>query len=339
MKRWIVFWTLGLLGLSAMAGEDGWKCEWFGMGCPEGEQNAVLLDLGRQNTNTGFLFFDGDTAVIRKTLELTFSDRAISKGDKLILQVEAAALPSGVSVSVDGQNCLAPAQVEIRARQSSQRVTLQWVVPPTGEDVDLTGALNVTPVGFDRAGSMPLAGKKGVSLEMLRLQGEVDDDWHWAKRLTFWFWLITLTIVSLIKFFIAPVFRHPRMKVNRVHVQVFPEEGPFIQGLGMPIETVKWRGARQVWLLGSSRKKRTKKSFWRDFLFGRTVIEVRDYIGEAELHIRKANNRGRGIRLEVLCWQDNQKRPSIVTSNAEPEENQVRFVGEGQSRVLQFEIE
>lgn len=339
MKRWVVFWAFGILGLSATAGEDGWKCEWFGLGCPEGEQNAVLMDLGRQNTNMGFLFFDGDTAVIKKTLELTFSDRAISKGDKLILQVEARELPTGVSVTVDGQNCLTPAQVEIPARQNRQRVTLQWVVPPTGEDVDLTGALNVTPVGFDRAGSMPLTGKKEVPLEMLRLQGVVDDDWHWAKRTTFWFWFITLTILSTIKFFIAPVFRHPRMKVNRANVQVFPEEGPFIQGLGTPIETVKWRGARQVWLLGSSRKKRIKKSFWRDFLFGRTVIEVRNYIGEAEFHIRKANNRGRDIRLEVLYWQNNQKRPSIVTSNAEPEENQVRFVGEGQNRVLQFEIE
>ena len=224
MKRWIVFWASGLLGLSAMAGEDGWKCEWFGMGCPQGEQNAVLMDLGRQNTNTGFLFFDGDTAVIKRTLELTFSDRAIAKGDKLILQVEAASLPAGVSVSVDGQNCLAPAQVEIRARQSSQRVTLQWVVPPTGEDVDLTGALNVTPVGFDRAGSMPLAGKKGVSLEMLRLQGEVDDDWHWAKRTTFWFWFVVLTSILLIKFFFAPVFFHPRLKVNKALVQAFPAE-------------------------------------------------------------------------------------------------------------------
>ena len=340
MKRWIVFWASGLLGLSAMAGEDGWKCEWFGMGCPQGEQNAVLMDLGRQNTNTGFLFFDGDTAVIKRTLELTFSDRAIAKGDKLILQVEAASLPAGVSVSVDGQNCLAPAQVEIRARQNSQRVTLQWVVPPTGEDVDLTGALNVTPVGFDRAGSMPLAGKKGVSLEMLRLQGEVDDDWHWAKRTTFWFWFVVLTSILLIKFFFAPVFFHPRLKVNKALVQVFPAEGPFAQGMGSPIQSKKWRGKREVWLVGSRKKSREKRSAWRDFLYGKTLVEVRDYLGGAEFRVRRgARSRRGGVRVEVMLWQGGKPSPHSVYSTNDPEFNRIPYQGENQDRVIQFEIE
>ena len=90
-----VLWMVLLSGMSVHAGEFNWKCEWFGMGCSEGEENAVLMDLGRQSTNTGFLFFSGDTAVIERTLELTFSSRSISKGDKLQIQVESGQLSKG----------------------------------------------------------------------------------------------------------------------------------------------------------------------------------------------------------------------------------------------------
>ena len=83
---------------------------------------------------------------------------------------------------------------------------------------------------------------------------EVDDDWHWSKRLTFWFWAIVLTFLGLVKFFFAPVFFHPRLKVNRVRVQCFPESGPFAQGMGSMIQSKNWKGARQVWLVGVAKK-------------------------------------------------------------------------------------
>lgn len=338
--KWIGCLVALSVTLTAQAGDHGKMCEWFGIGCPEGEQNAVLMDLGRQNTNTGFLFFGGDTAVVERTLELTFSNRSIAKGDKLKLQVEALGLPSGASVTLDGRSCLAPAEVEIRAKQNRQRVTLKWVVPPTGEDVDLTGAVKITPYGFDRAGSMPLAGKQGASLEMLRLQGEVDDDWHWAKRTTFWFWAIFLFTICFIKFFLAPVFFHPRLKVNKALVQCFPESGPFAQGMGSSIQSKKWKGTREVWLVGSRKKKREKQSWWRDFLLGRTVVEVRDYIGDAEFRIRKGpRSRKGGVRLQVILWQGGKKSPHSIFSTNEPEFNRIAFVGENSNRIIQMEIE
>ena len=194
---------ISLVVLTAQAGDHGWKCEWFGIGCPDGEQNQVLMDLGRESTNTGFLFFDADTAVVERTLELTFSKRAIAKQDKLYIQVAADGLPEGATVTLDGTSCLEPDEVAFMARKSKEQVVLRWIIPPSGEDVDLEGAVRIRPYGFDRAGSMPLSGREGRSMDMLRIQGEVDHDWHWSKRLTFWFWASLLTLYILWKFAIA----------------------------------------------------------------------------------------------------------------------------------------
>jgi len=331
---------MSLVVLTAQAGDHGWKCEWFGIGCPDGEQNQVLMDLGRESTNTGFLFFDGDTAVVERRLELTFSKRAIAKQDKLYIQVAADGLPEGATVTLDGTSCLEPDEVAFMARKSKEQVVLRWIIPPSGEDVDLEGAVRIRPYGFDRAGSMPLSGREGRSMDMLRIQGEVDHDWHWSKRLTFWFWTIVLTFLGLVKFFFAPVFFHPRLKVNRVRVQCFPESGPFAQGMGSMIQSKNWKGARQVWLVGSRRKNREKRSVWKDFLFGRTVVEVRDYLGEAEFRVRRgARSRRGGMRVEVMKWEAGKKSPHSVYSSYEPEQNRIPFVGENQSRIVQFEIE
>ena len=331
---------MSLVVLTAQAGDHGWKCEWFGIGCPDGEQNQVLMDLGRESTNTGFLFFDGDTAVVERRLELTFSKRAIAKQDKLYIQVAADGLPEGATVTLDGTSCLEPDEVAFMARKSKEQVVLRWIIPPSGEDVDLEGAVRIRPYGFDRAGSMPLSGREGRSMDMLRIQGEVDHDWHWSKRLTFWFWTIVLTFLGLVKFFFAPVFFHPRLKVNRARVQCFPESGPFAQGMGSMIQSKNWKGARQVWLVGSRRKNREKRSVWKDFLFGRTVVEVRDYLGEAEFRVRRgARSRRGGMRVEVMKWEAGKKSPHSVYSSYEPEQNRIPFVGENQSRIVQFEIE
>lgn len=214
---------ISLMVLTAQAGDHGWKCEWFGIGCPDGEQNQVLMDLGRESTNTGFLFFDGDTAVLERTLELTFSKRAIAKQDKLYIQVSADGLPEGATVTLDGTSCLEPDEVAFMARKSKEQVVLRWIIPPSGEDVDLEGAVRIRPYGFDRAGSMSLTGRERRSLDMLRIQGEVDHDWHWSKRLTFWFWAIVLTLIILIKWVLGPIV-YPRFKFRYADVTVTEEE-------------------------------------------------------------------------------------------------------------------
>lgn len=337
--QWIICLLALSLDFSAHAGEHGKLCEWFGWGCPEGGQSAVLLDLGRQSTNTGFLFFSGDTAVMERTLEFTFSNRSIRYQDKLTFQVVSNGLPDGSSVTLDGRNCLSPASLTITAKQPRQEMTIRWVVPPTGEDVDLSGTIKVTPVGFERAGLMSLDGSSR-SIELLRIHGEVDDDWHWAKRLTFWFWTLVFVTLGSIKFFFAPVFFHPRLKVNKAVVECFPAEGPFAQGMGSAIESKKWKGKREVWIVGSRRKKREKLSWWRDFLYGRTLVEVRDYIGDAEFRVRRgARSRRGGMRLEVMRWENGKKFPFSIFSTNEPELNRVDFVGENQSRLIQFDIE
>ncbi len=323
------------VALTAHAGDYSRMCKWFGIGCPEGEQNAVLMDLGRQNTNTGFLFFGGDTAVVERTLELTFSSRSIAKGDKLKLQVEANGLPPGASVTLDGRSCLAPEEVEIRAEQNRQRVTLKWVVPPTGEDVDLTGTVKMTPYGFDRAGSMPLAGKQGVSLEMLRVQGEVDDDWHLAKRLTFWFWAVTLTSLCLWKFFLAPVFFHRRLRVHKVRLRCFEAGGRAEQAL-FDTTVRHWGKTRKVWLTGQ----RMKRSPWKDFLHGRTVILVMDCLEDQQFKLLKGGtSKRRGLKMQVLRKQGARFLPSSVYSKLEPAENQVHFEAAGKPLILQFEFD
>ena len=206
MRGLVLSALMTLMTLSCSAGNNGWKCEWFGIGCPDGELNQVLMDLGRESTNTGFLFFEGDTAVIERTLELTFSKRSIAKQDKLYIQVSSEGLPDGATVTLDGTSCLEPDDVAFMARTQQERVVLRWTIPPSGEDVDLAGTVQIRPYGFDRAGSFPLDGNEGRALDMLRIQGEVDHDWHWAKRLTFWFWTVVLTFIGLVKFFFAPVF-------------------------------------------------------------------------------------------------------------------------------------
>ena len=219
MKHVTLCLLVCLSAWTASAGDHGWKCDWFGIGCPEGEQNQVLMDLGRGSTNTGFLFFGGDTAIVELTLELTFSKRSILKKDKLYIQIAAEGLPKGAAVTLDGKSCLEPDEVAFVARNEREQVALRWTIPPSGEDIDLKGAVRIRPDGFQRAGSMSLDGRQGRTIEMLRIQGEVDDDWHWSKRLTFWFWAIVLTVYILWKFAIARGI-YPRFDKLSVELEV-----------------------------------------------------------------------------------------------------------------------
>lgn len=223
MRGLVLSALMTLVTLSSSAGDNGWKCEWFGIGCPDGELNQVLMDLGRESTNTGFLFFEGDTAVIERTLELTFSKRSIAKQDKLYIQVASEGLPEGATVTLDGTSCLEPDDVAFVARTQQERVVLRWTIPPSGEDVDLAGTVQIRPYGFDRAGSLAIRGKEGRAIQMLRIQGEVDNDWHWSKRLTFWFWATVLSLIILIKWGLGPIV-YPRFKFRYADVTLTEEE-------------------------------------------------------------------------------------------------------------------
>ena len=251
MRGLVLSALLTLVTLSCSAGDNGWKCEWFGIGCPDGELNQVLMDLGRESTNTGFLFFEGDTAVIERTLELTFSKRSIAKQDKLYIQVSSEGLPEGATVTLDGTSCHEPDDVAFMARTQKEKVVLRWVIPPSGEDVDLSGTVQIRPYGFDRAGSMAIRGKEGRAIEMLRIQGEVDHDWHWAKRLLFWFVVLTLTIYVLWKFVVARGVHH---RFDRLSVRF--EVGVERRGTRTPFteETLWLEGVREV-MVGSQPKR------------------------------------------------------------------------------------
>ena len=247
MKHVTLCLLMCLSACTAFAGDHGWKCDWFGIGCPEGEQNQVLMDLGRGSTNTGFLFFGGDTAIVERTLELTFSKRSILKQDKLYIQVAADGLPEGATVMLDGTSCLEPDEVAFVARSESEKVVLLWTIPPSGEDVDLKGAVRIRPDGFQRAGSMSLDGRQGRTIEMLRIQGEVDDDWHWSKRLTFWFWVIVLFVYIMWKFVVARG-RHHRFDRLSMTFEVGEEQNGVRTSYAE--ETIWLDGVREV-MVGS----------------------------------------------------------------------------------------
>lgn len=334
-----LFLGMMLCSMITSAGDDSWKCQWFGWGCDEGAQNQTLIDFGRQRTVESFLFFDSDSAHIEQIIEFSFSARSAAMGDYVDLQWEGE-VPAGTSVSLNGKNVLSPNWHRIEAQNQPWQGVLAISIPPSGNDHEISGGLKVKPQGFERAGSQDLTSQSSKPLTMVRVQGEVDSDWHWFKRLIFWFTVFSLTSLCLIKFFFAPVFFHPRLKVNKVKVVCFPAQGPFVNGITPAIETYKWKGHREIWLVGDRKGKRDKQSLWRDFLYGRTGYEIRDYLGNTEFRIRRTRSRkGRGMRLEVMQFSNGKKRPSSVYSKYEPAQNRVSFNADNEPRILQFDFE
>ena len=186
---------------------QGLLCEWFGVGCPKGISNETLIDLGRQSTNQGFLFLDGDSARIRRVVEFTFSEESIRKKDKVVLFLTEGLLPKGSVVLVNGENMDVASGIDIIATSPTKKVEFLWIIPPTGKDIKINGTINMQPYGFERVGNVPInSGKRSMAIPMLRIQGKVCNDWHWFKRLVFWGCLVFVSIISLYKFFLAPFF-------------------------------------------------------------------------------------------------------------------------------------
>ena len=317
----------------AQGRQNDWKCDWFGWGCPKGEQNAVLLDLGRTSTNTGFLFFSGDSAVVERELEFKFSKRAIAKGDRMQLSVHSSDLPENTTIVLEGQDCLSPSFVEVVAQKPIQRVKLRWMAPPTEQGGSFAGTLRLKPFGFDRAGSISLNGQQEEPIVMLRLQGEVESDWHWAKRLTFWFWLIVACSVVLWKFILAPLFFYRRIRMRTGMVKLY--KGSLKT---MPIASQsmrRWVGARQV-VISERRDRRTR---WADFFNGRTAVVSLDGLGEHRVAVLAGRkHRRKGVKLEVRQLYSGQVQKNFVYSK-EHESNVIQIGSAQDELLLHFEFE
>ena len=299
MKGNLLGLLLGLFVSVGYAADVSWKCDWFGIDCPQGDQNQVLLDLGRQSTNTGFLFLEGDSAEIRKTIELTFSKRSVSKRDRLFLKVRNDGLPEGSLVSIDGMPCLAPFEAEIIATSEVVRAEILWVIPPSGEDVNLEGGIEVRPEGFERAGSLTLSKSAQKPIEMLRVQGTANDDWHWVKRLNFWFWTILTFVVFSLKWGLAPVV-FPRFKFVFVDIVITEEE--FGAEKVLCSERLRMRGRRSF----SVGKGFEKPSWLSDWLWGRSGAKKIDGIVNGGFVLRSGGksrykaNRPSGNMIRVI---------------------------------------
>jgi hypothetical protein len=227
----IIFLVCLLYALSpSRARANGIFCEWFGVGCPEGTGNEALLDLGRSSTNQGFLFFKGDSAEIVKNIQFFFSEESVKKRDRLDLSFNDGLLPVGSLVYVDQVLLPGYGKATVIADKPEKNVVIRWVIPPTGKDVVIDGNIDVIPYGFERAGNMTLDSLRAVQpLPMLRIQGTVNNDWHWFKRLNFWFWLFVLIVLIFYRLVLSPVFLHQRFDLRGLRIMVFQE------GKAMPV--------------------------------------------------------------------------------------------------------
>jgi hypothetical protein len=118
--------------------------------------------------------------------------------------------------------------IDIIAQSPTKTVEFIWIIPPTGIDIEIDGTINLIPFGFERLGNLPIPiGQQSMAIPMLRIQGEVSNDWHWLKRLVFWVCLVFVSILSLYKFFLAPFFLYRRIDLRGLRVELF-EDGKAI---------------------------------------------------------------------------------------------------------------
>jgi hypothetical protein len=208
---------------------DLW-CEWFGIGCSTGSSNEALIDLGRQSTNQGFLFFNGDSARIHRRVEFSFSEESVKNRDKVTLYLTKGLLLTGSIVLVNGERMSTKYGITILADSKRKILDFLWIIPPTGKDIQIDGSINLVPQGFERIGNLTLSeSRKNIPIPMLRIQGEVNNDWHWFKRLVFWLSSLFFVIVVIYKFFLAPVFLYRRFGLLGLRVELYEE------GKNMPV--------------------------------------------------------------------------------------------------------
>ena len=294
-------------------------CDWFGIGCSEGVSNETLIDLGRGSTNQGFLFFDGDSARIRRRVEFSFSDESVKNKDKVILYLTNGLLPTGSIVLVNGQRMGTASGITIVADSKTKIIEFLWIIPPTGKDIQIDGSVNMVSLGFERIGNLTLsASEVNKPIPMLRIQGKVNNDWHWFKRLVFWLSTLFLSIVLIYKFFLAPVFLYRRLGLRGLRVELYEE------GKNMPIWEYDFKrrihGSRKA-LIG---RKLPRTGWFSTFMKGRVALAVCPNLSEGTMI-----EIDRGKRKALLGKKIQVKYgPGLVNSifeNGKPEERKIQL--------------
>ena len=292
-----LFLGMMLCSIITSAGDDSWKCQWFGWGCDEGAQNQTLIDFGRQRTVESFLFFDSDSAHIEQTIELSFSARSASMGDYVDLQWEGE-VPAGTSVSLNGKNVLSPNWHRIEAQTQPWQGVLAISIPPSGNDHEISGGLKVKPYGFERAGSQDLTRQPSKPLTMVRVQGEVDSDWHWFKRLVFWFVVFVATAIALWKFIIAPA-RFGRFKIARI-VMTTKEKGSETSPSQKVFRNLNRGLFRRPTRIIRMSSKRMVPNPWSEFMHGKSLSHRLHGLGAVEVEVKPhKTTRRKGAAIQV----------------------------------------
>ena len=329
-------------GDSRAVGAGGWPCEWFGYQCDEGTSNKTLIDIGRKRTVEAFLFFDADSAIVESPLTIEFSERSAMMGDFLEVQWNGGDLPVGSSIELDGQSILPPNWVRIPAVNGTWNGMISLRVPPTGEDHLIQGELMFKPHGFERAGNLQLHPNGASVISMVRIQGEVDSDWHWSKRFLFWFILISTVSVALWKWGVAPI-RYRRFKMSKVEILGFEGQDftrpKFSKQHGkMNRSLLRMRaGYRELWLVERRKKFKPISSFLNGrskLSTGWTMLEGTEVrLLQGETHRRK------GWKVYLVWHEDGREQSFSVFRNNDPEDNEVSIqTSSGKSITLRITI-
>lgn len=325
------------------AGPADWRCEWFNWGCDEGVSNGAFIDFGRERTVESFLFFDADSAFLSRSIEIEFSQRSANLGDYLELQWRGEGLPPGSEVTLNGRPVSAPEWVRVDAAAEPWSGNLEIHIPPTGEDHAFHGNLVTRSHGFERAGAQFLNGNT-MEVPMVKVQGDVDSDWHWLKRLLFWLLVVGLTVMSIWKWVFAPSI-YKRFKTPRLVVTAF-ENGNF----STPVLTMTYgrlnrrilsrRGVKLLLLAD----KRVRQSPLKTFLNGKdrqcrnwSVLEgIQVQVMQGSTGRR---NSKKGWKMQVLWHENGRERTRNIYRHNSAQENQVEVkTPSGKSIAMRFEM-
>lgn len=332
-----------VLATTLQASPSDWPCEWFNWGCDEGVNNGAFIDFGRERTVESFLFFDADSAVLKRSIEIEFSKRSAAMGDYLELQWRGEGLPEGSQVTLNGSRVAPPHWVRVVAATAPWTGELEIRIPPTGEDHVFHGNLITRSHGFERAGTQELTATS-QEVPMVKVQGDVDSDWHWLKRLLFWLVVITVTAVSIWKWVFAPSI-YKRFKTPRLVVSGFTGGDFSTPALTMPYGGLNRRilSRRGVKLLVLSNK-RVRQSPLKSFLNGKdrhcpnwAILEgVQVQVMQGATRRR---NSKKGWKMQVLWHENGRERTKNIYRHHSPQENQLNITTpSGKAVALRFEM-